>query len=292
MNKIFYITSVLILLFTSCSDGVKDKAISWGVTDMYEDFLGWDYDTVYMNQTLVLDFNDDAKRLITQPIEFEIAEKDTAGKYIPVRGIEVKKNGESCKNNCFSITTNDDSISLSIIFTTEAEDREYKLYLTEKDNGGLDVIDNELELDGFTVTKRSISNPLAKGLLIGIIILAIIIVTWIVVMRVFVNPNLKFSRVIVNYGDGERRVNTGGCYKLVCTNRPIKVSALEKIFVGNIAVEVNEFWTKPLTIQCGKSRRLRILGRSNYDISADMPVRKEEMTITNSDGKSATICTA
>jgi hypothetical protein len=56
--------------------------------------------------------------------------------------------------------------------------------------------------------------------------------------------------------------------------------------VGNIAVEVNDFWTKKIEIKSKGSLDLSILGLDiDFQIEPWEPQRKELFTITNSVGQ-------
>lgn len=289
MKKIYQIVffGSLICLLSSCSDS---NTVFWGETDCYSDFLFKKYTPVRMEKTLEFEWNEDAKRLWHKSIDFEIVEK-SSGK--PFKGIVVYKNGERCKNNILKITKADSEVVVGIEFAADAPEGNHILYLREKSLNGLDRID-KIELgEGIIVRKNNVFNPLAKWLTTSIIAILTILVVWIVLARFVINPAAKFSKVIFDYGDGERPVRMSGAYKLICTNKPVKISLFHKLFVGNVKVEVNEFWEHPVTIQSGARNRIRFSGSATYNINTEdgVPVRREPVEITNESGKTIKVQT-
>ncbi len=285
----------LILIFSSCSNEEEGKGIEIGSVDIFDNFFGYNYEPEMMTETLTFDFNDDAKQYFPNGLEFELVEQKVGDSIrSAVEHMQLYKDSVLCENNILSIHTNETEVTIGILYTKDAldgvADGKHIYYLREKGNSGIVIDDIEIG-SGFLIKKHTIANPLAKGLLLGFITLAVILVVWILLAHFVINPPLKFSKVIINYGNGDMQIRTNGAYKLVCTNKPIKVSFMKKLFVGNIAVVVNEFWTKPLTIQCGSRRRLRFTNRAAYNIDPIAPNRKEVLTIKNSEGKEVKIQT-
>jgi hypothetical protein len=159
--------------------------------------------------------------------------------------------------------------------------------------GGLDRIENIGLESGICVKKYNGYNPLALLLFWVIIVILAILLACFIISR-FVNPSTKFSKVFIDYNDGagEQRVNMGSAYKLLCTNKKTRFSVFSKFFVGVVKVEVNDFWTSPLTIKSGTRNNIRLLGITNYELDNDETVRKEPFTITNESGQKVTITTA
>lgn len=277
-NSICILILLSAIIFSSC-DSAHTEIADWGKTKSYSDF-GWNhYIPVKMEQTLVLDFNDDAQKFFTGNVVFELALKNDDGRLLPTQDILLYKNGVICENNRMSINKDDNEIIVGIEFDHNMPEGCYTLFLNPIDNGGIDRIEQIDLQNGFNVQKIEIMNPLAKKTIWSAIIIVILFVGWIIVSRI-VNPGLKFSRISFDYNDGTGEIShhVGNCYKIICTNKPQKISLLHRIFVGNVYVEVNEFWTSELTILCGSRDAIRLITRGDYMLP-DEAVRKETFSI-------------
>ncbi|MDR0969458.1 MAG: VWA domain-containing protein [Lentimicrobiaceae bacterium] len=137
-------------------------------------------------------------------------------------------------------------------------------------------------------------NPLALLLFWLAASIATILLACYIIAHFFVNPSTKFSKIFIDYNDGagEQRINMGGAYKLLCTNKKTKFSIFSKFFVGTVKVEVNEFWTHPVTIGSGMRDNVRVSGLGSFELNTAETVRKEPFSITNDSGKTITITTA
>lgn len=275
------------LMISSC-DQAQPEIADWGNTIPYADF-GWDkYTPVKMEHTLVLDFNDDAKKLFTGSVVFELVLKNAEGYFLPTDKIILYKNGVLCKKNRMSINKDDSEITVGIEINRDMPEGCYTLLLNPVDNGGLDRIEQIDLQNGFNVQKIEVMNPLAKRLMWSVIVTAALFILWIIVSRI-VNPKLKFSRISFDYNDtGEVSHRVGNCYKIVCTNRPKRISLLHKIFVGNVYVEVNEFWSSELTILCGSRDVIRLSTRGDYMLP-DEAVRRETFLIQDDSNRKVNI---
>jgi hypothetical protein len=290
---LFIVVATAAMLFSSCGDENNSTGQFWGETEYYDDFLFSKYESKIMKQPLALEFNDDAKRLITSDIEFEVVEKNADDKLIRAEGIRLHKNGEVCLNNILKIKTTDSEVELGIEFLSNAHKGNHTLYLNAIDMGGLDRIDYLELTNGFCVKKEDIMNPLKLGLLWTFAIIVVILAVCFIISRI-VNPSTKFSKLYIDYDDGagEQRIDMGSAYKLLCTNKKTKYSVFSKFFVGVVKVEVNDFWTHDVTIKSGTRNNVRVSGLGEFEINTDETVRKEPFTITNENGQKATITTA
>jgi hypothetical protein len=279
------------VLFSSCKDEVKGEV--WGETQFYSNFLFKKYEPVKMEQTLEFEFNDDARRLVTNDIIFEVVEKDNNDHFVVVKDVVLYKNGEVCPDNMLKIKPTEIEVKLGIEFTETTREGNHTLYLREKGQSGLDRIDYLELADGFVVKKDDVYNPLGLLLFWALVTLAVILVVCFIVSRI-ANPVVKFSKVFIDYNDGagERKIKMGSAYKLLCTRKRTKFSIFSKFFVGVMKVEVNEFWTHPVTITSGTRNHIRVSGLGEFELDNDETVRKEPFTITNDNGKKATITTA
>lgn len=278
MRYNYIIIFAIAVLFSAC--GERNHAIAdWGSTVYYSDFWWKHYESSTMDQTLVLDFNDDAHKHFTGEAVLELMIQKGEDFLPTVDLVTLCKNDIECKQNRLVLTPTDNEVKVSVEFKAEAPSGNYKLFLVPIDKGGLDEIVQVDLGEGFFVQKIDIMNPLAKQTMWLAIVIAVLFVAWLILSRI-INPYLKFSRISFDYnnGAGELSHRVGGCYKIICTNKPKRISLLHKIFVGNVHVEVNDFWSNEVTIMCGSRNNLRLITRGDY-ILPDDPVRKEPFTI-------------
>lgn len=294
---------LLILSFVlwSCDKKAEspDKVI-WGSTDYYESFMFKKYEPVIMKQTLEFDFNDDAKRLIDGFIEFEPVVKNENNEIEIAKGIILYKNSEKCENNILKIKPDEKSIELGIEFTGEAKEGSHTIYLRVKNANGLDRIDDtEISMaesivlaHEWVVKKDDVFNPLGL-LLFWIIVTIIVILTACFIASRIINPRTKFSKLYVDYqdGTGERKIEMHSAFKLLCTNQKTNFSVFYKFFVGIVKVEVNDFWTHPVTITSGRRNSIKVSGLREFQLDTDETIRKEPFTITNENLQKVTITT-
>ncbi len=285
MKHIFTILIVASVLFLNGCDNKEYQLADWGHTEYYTDFWWKHYEPIKMEKTLVLDFNEDARRFFTGKAVLELMVQKGENLLPTTETMKLYKNNERCDNNRLVLTCADNDINVGVEFLPDAEKGNYKLFLVPVDKGSLDDIVQIRLGDGFYVQKIDIMNPLAKYTMWILIILVGLLLIWIIVSRI-INPSLEFSRISFDYMDevGEIYNRVGSCYKIVCTNKAKKISVFHKIFVGNVFVEVNDFWTEELTIKCGPRSAIRLITRGDYNLP-DEAVRKETFTIHNDEQK-------
>lgn len=296
MKRIAKIFTLIIFIsaLSSCKDDVA--GVIWGETEYFTNFIGYNYEPTIMEKTLELDFNEDAKRLIKNPIEFEVAELSQDGSsYIKAEDIKVYKNGSLCPDNTFSITTADTEVTIGIEFLPEAAEGYHKVFIHEKDLAGLDRVDYTEIGEGIVMNKICIYNPLAKWLVIVIGALIILYLLWYLFVII---PKPKVSRIELEYSDGssQKRIHMSGCYELVCTNdRNRKDSFFRKLLYGTRKFEYNDFWTHEATISPISSQarsRIKIRPLKDFNIIGNAE-RRETFSIENADGsKQVTITTS
>lgn len=247
------------LWFCSCNKvPVNPDKVIWGTTDYYDNFLFKKYEPVQMVQTLELEFNEDAQRLIKSDIELEPVEKNEKDEFVSAKGIKLYKNGVICKENIFKIKPDEKSVELGIEFTEAAIEGNHTLYLHVKNGAGLNRIDNTdlsatddiILAHEWVVRKNNVYNPLARLLFWILIAIITVIIILIIIIRAN-NPTFKIRRLQIEYYNSEgelippyNNLNLKGCYKVICTNRKQKQPFLSRIFKGKAVFVVNDFWDK------------------------------------------------
>lgn len=286
--------AVISIFLLSCQEDGKGTTM-WGVTEYYTDFLWRKYEPVRMLQNLEFDFNEDAQRLLADEIfTFEVVELDEKGSVVPNQFI-VYKDGAKCNDNIFTVTTNDIEVCLAMEFFADAREGNHKVYIREKGKSGLSRVDYTELTQGVFIKKVNKMNPLAKGSVWGGSILLVILVVWFIASRLVFWPAVRFSRVEIDYKDGFgfRRIRTSGCYELVLTNDKTKRdSFFAKMFKGSRCYEVNAFWTAPVIIMNGTGKNIRVSSERRVFLSTPLrPMRRDEFTLANPEGKSVTLRT-
>lgn len=284
---VFFVSTVILFSFLiSCKEQNENNSLFWGETHQYSNFLFKKYEPVRMEQTLLFEFNEDALERWNDVVSFELVDINTKKK---IDDVILYKNGVACDNNILNITTadNDNEVVVGIEFKPTAPEGRYMLALQHRSLNGLDRID-AIELgQGIVIEKEDVMNPLAKWVMWVLVVLAVVLCAWIVVVRLFVHPKTYFNRVDFDYGTGlGKPIRMESAYKLVCTNKQAKRSFFNKIFIGDVKYEVNDFWDKDFVITNGvKRRQVRFEGKANYSISSDRVMKGDSFTVTNSRGE-------
>lgn len=282
---------IALLFMSSCKEDIK--GVIWGETEFYSNFIGYNYEPVIMEKTLELVFNEDAKRLITKPIKFEVVELK-GDNYVSAKDIRVYKDSQLCNGNVFEISTSDTDVVIGVEFLPTAEEGYKTLFFAPKDKGGLDRIEYTELVNGLVLHKAHIMNPLAFFLMWGFIILVIFYILWYLFV---ILPKPRVSRIELTYSDGEERtIRMDGAYELVCTSdRKRKDGFLRKMFCGTRRFEYNDFWAHEVTIYPRSSRAtsaIKVAPLKGFEIVGEN-MRKESFDVVNADdSKKVTITTS
>lgn len=248
-NCYFLIAVLSALLLSGCAKEIPGAF--WGETEHYKKFLWKDYEPIRMEQTLVFDFNQDSKKLLTKPVRFEIVEKDLEGNFFRPDDIDVYVNGKLCQDNIFSVTKDDTEIPLCIIFKDDAREGNHTLFLQEDENNnnGLDRVDY-LQLDkGFVVKKKDVTNPLRVGTDISLSTILAILVAWILLVQLsinrFRNDQIRTIKFTIEDGNpkciNSKNSSLVGSKEIILTKTTAKQSFLKMLFFGKISyVKIDE----------------------------------------------------
>lgn len=270
----------------------------------YEDFL-WQKDIV---DTIKFEINTEFRECeeVTKPITLALC--DCNGTIVPTDVATVYVNGAKSDDNKIRITPKngvvDTQIGIVIAHSALMEDCDFawNLQSLEGEDGMkvLGVRDDETEIG---LAKKGVifgtdiyvkNTHVANSLKVWTFI-----ILWTVLAALaaahflsrLINRSVKFTRLTIDYGDGEIRYDTRRSYKVVLTNKPYKVSLLHRFFVGKVTVITNDFWTSELTIKkASYGQNLMLITRGDY-LLPDESVRREEFVIKNEEGRSATLFT-
>ena len=273
-----FIIALAALLFSSCKNKIQGEF--WGETNYYSNFPFKKYKPIIMEQTLVLEFNDDAQQYIEGDIELVVVERETTGQLVPINEKEIilYKNGEQCINNILKVKTSENEVVLGIEFTKDARKGYYTLYLSEKGQGALDRIDYQNLTSGFCIVKHEVWNPLAK-ILFWILV---VIVAFLIVWRIFIRPLMfdffRITNLYLFYPNEMKTLKIRGCLKIVCSNKKQSQSFVNKFFTGRIIFVQNMFWESDFVIVPRNKKSVRIRPQRLYSVMPSNTVNIGEDT--------------
>lgn len=265
-------TFVCLALFTSCK-GEEETGIVWGETDYYEDFLFWKYEPVVMSRTICFDYNEDAVEAKVKPTVFTLYEKQ-GDEFKPIeKGIKLYKNGELCEGNKFTVNTDEKEAEIGIEFTADADYGSHSMFLKVLDNGGLDRInDAETEsdvsplVDEWRATKNHKWNPLAAGLTLFGIIVAVLLVLWFLYRATFISTFKVGTYMITEPYFSNPRIH--GARRVIFTNdMNAKDGFWASLFLGRTIYEKNPIWTNQWELLPGLKKGCRAVTHGKYTIS-------------------------
>ena len=129
MKHIFTILIVASVLFLNGCDNKEYQLADWGHTEYYTDFWWKHYEPIKMEKTLVLDFNEDARRFFTGKAVLELMVQKGENLLPTTETMKLYKNNERCDNNRLVLTCADNDINVGMEFLPDAEKGNYKLFL-------------------------------------------------------------------------------------------------------------------------------------------------------------------
>lgn len=276
-------------LLASCSSA--PAGVIWGETDFYSDFLGKKYEPVIMTRTLELQFNDDARDLITDEakITFQLVEKDEEGRDAAPTGIALYKNGVLCENNRLAVSVGENEVEIGLEFTKEAAEGYHNVYLRAESLAGLDRIDDTAIANGFVIRKNNVHNPLAVLLLWLAIFLITAFILWLVVIKPMVYPTFSV---------GQLRLQDPVPYSALCplkhyrkvilTCRNTKQGFFNALFTGKIKYIVNPVWTSDIVFEPKDKNSIRIRPSKEYQTDALILRKNQDYILENTSTKAKT----
>ena len=290
LNIYLSVLSVLVgILFVSCTS--SPAGVSWGETDFYSDFLGNKYEPVIMNRILELQFNDDARDLMTgqEKITFQLVEKDEDGRDVSPTGINLYKNGVLCENNRLAVSVGETEIEVGLEFTKEAAAGYHNVYLRPESLAGLDRIDDTAIANGLVIRKNNVHNPLAVMLLWIAIFLIAALILWLLMMKPMVYPTFSV---------GQLRLQDPGPYSALCplkhyrkvilTSRNTKQGFFNALFTGKIKYIVNPIWTSDVVFEPKDKNSIRIRPSKEYQADALILRKNQDYILENTSTKAKT----
>lgn len=264
---LFLLASCLLL---SC----KDKNMM-GDVNYHPSFLWSEARIEPLEKTFDFDFSEDAQNDPHSYAELQFTDNDHQP--ISTNTMQVSIDGKSLPDNKFRINSDVKSMTLSFAFTPDAKPGKYQgvLRLVGHDLDRLDTQalsrGQQVDVLQWTLYYNKSMNPLAKGLMWLLILLAAALLLWFVLLRRLCYPTFrgvhKFQVVDPYYST---KTLTGKRLLIMCAQKPRKPqSTLNRLFTGEIAYEVNPIWKIPIEVIPAK-KSARATNKSGYlFLSAD-----------------------
>ncbi|MBR6879401.1 MAG: hypothetical protein IKM95_08530 [Bacteroidales bacterium] len=284
----------LLMLLASCNKKADDNVPTrWGKENYYEKFLWKKHvpDTLY--RTMEFDFNKDAQQHMVKPLRLGLYKKTDSGKMLPVTEseMEVFVDGKKCKDNIIDVQPDVAQLKVGVVFKPEAENKVHHWFFKPVDDGGLDRIndmdsvafhaDNSSLMD-IEVEKHKVMNPLAEGLGLTGIVLAIALLVWLLVLKRLLFPTFRVGRIQLTDPVPYNCLKYLRRYrKLILTNQYQKQGFFNKLFTGKILYEMNQLWTSDVTVEPRDSNHVRIRWPKEYMADAHVLQKHQEYTIQN-----------
>lgn len=273
INICIVVAVAFALLSCSSDRSNNDASFEWGYTEYFESTSLKKYTPIPMDGVFEIELNHHASKMFKEggSITFEVVET-REGEEFPLQYIDVyTHNGNEewylCDGGTVTVNTprsNSDEetrtleLPLCFIFDGMANDGRYDLMLKYKDfksnlsnvvipHNGQDknyrVKDDCLNANlqairarGFHIYKKTITNPVTKGITIGFIIFLIALTTYLCA-RPLIFPRIKANSITALGPKGTAPINAKirGCYQAILTPKNSKKQGLlERIFVGKV----------------------------------------------------------
>ncbi|MFA6883715.1 MAG: hypothetical protein WCQ55_01195 [Paludibacteraceae bacterium] len=253
MKNIYVLVAFLVtILFVSC----KDESIDMGMVSYHSSFLWSEAETVPLVKTYEFDFSEDAKHEPECYAEFIFV--DNEEKPIDQDEMIVWVDGQKTKDNTFRVNSKESSKEVKFVFTERAEGGKYQGYL-KLINHKLHRIDNtqlqqeeSVPVFQWTIRYDKRMNPLAKVLVWIVSIVSTMLFLWFVFFRQIFYPQFKkiTKTVLIRQNGqivGQTKLAFKGARMVVFTNKTIKQSFWNRLFMGKIKFLEKPFFTENLT---------------------------------------------
>lgn len=279
------------LAMASCNKQDAD----WGTASYQPQFL-WDKGSVTpIEKTIDLEFSPDAKRDPNTQAEFQFT--DNAGTPISTQEMRIVVNGDSLKDNKFTVQSDASSIGLKIYFTPQAKGGKHQ-GLLKMTGHALDRVDSQtitpgqcVEVAQWTMTYDKQMNPLAKLMMYIALGIVVLLLVWKALISRQTFPRFKKCRKTLKIKQNGKIVKQAsitftGKRMVVLTNKKQAQSFTSRFFTGEVQYIVHPAFTSDLTFIPSKGRRGGIRARGmGYIAQPYIIPLNGKATVSNSGAK-------
>ncbi len=268
----------LILMLNSCKteDGNPNNlpGINFGTSTYYDSFLFSKSSNDSLTKILKINFNDWAQDNSGFADLYFVDDQD---KIIGIPGSKVNLfiNCDHKKDGIIQLTSSPkpiDSLEIKLQFDPSNNSRNFSGYLMLQ-NGKIERINNieiqnasGVELFKWNAKQEVVMNPLKKGLLWFLLIVASSLLIWFLFIRNRMYPKMARGQIILN-SPYYKSIKTKGIRQIIFTNKHYKQSRFNKLFAGEIIYEKNDLWQEEIKFSPARRRQLRIKMPAHYNIN-------------------------
>lgn len=269
-KKIKYKISIylIVLIFISCNnrDGdVNLPGINFGTSTYYDSFFFSKSSNSHLTKTIKINFNDWAQQNSGFANLYFVDDKgNTIG--TPISKVSLIINNHKITTGIIQLTSSqetNDTLEIKLHFDASKKSKNLNGYLILK-NGNIERINNiqtqntsEVKLFKWNAKHEVVMNPLKKGLLWLIIIVASTLMIWFILIRNKMFPKMARGQIILN-SPYYSSIRTNGARQIILTSKQYKQGWFNKLFAGKIIFEKNDFWQEEIKFTPARRRQLRI----------------------------------
>ncbi len=220
--------------------------VDFGKVKSYKDFMFCKYTPDTLRQKFSLEWNGDAVKHISRPVKIRLCDEE--GERLPDSFVKIFKNGALCEGNEFSISTDETTLDISLVFADFTEYDSFSWMLVPADYLLDKINDMPVNAAGepIMVWKAQQSrgtNPLKFTLIIILIIAVALLVVWFLFIKPIMYPKFKVGMLSLQGPEPFiSNLRLKGARKVVLTNRKVSQGRLSRIFTGNIVYSINDIW--------------------------------------------------
>ena len=266
-----------IIILNSCKSENDNPnnlpGINFGISTYYDSFLFSDSGNDTLSKTLRINFNDWAQQN-KGFVDLYFVDNENRIIGTPDSPVSLSINNEKVQNGIIQLSSfqkPNDSLEIKLHFEPSKNSKNFAGYLMLQD-GKIERINSieiqntsGVELFKWNARQEVVMNPLKKGLLWFLIVVAGALLIWFLLIRNKMYPKMARGHIILN-SPYYKSLKTKGARQIVFTNKPYKQGWFSKLFAGEIIYEKNDFWQDEIIFSPARRRQLRIKMPGHYSI--------------------------
>lgn len=294
--SIFAIASAL--LFFSCAKS-DENVHALEKTEFYNDFLWCKYTPKVIDMgKIVVEFADDAEEMETS-FRLGVFELDEDGRKKPLKSsvAQISFNGVETKDNQIDVNQDVSEVVLKAVFKPGAENKVHNWSVEVLDEGrNFEKLadENGDRIDAFSerfeLEKEKIWNPLAKWLIIIILVIIVGNIIWLFMLKSFYFKTFEVASIQIKDPVQFRNLNVRKKYrKVILTNRNQEQGFFDKIYKGEIKYVISPIWSNNIELEPRDKNRIRVVARGGvFQVFPSNITRGAVCKITNTATKEIT----
>ena len=249
---------MVLIFLSSCK---KDESVSFGTVEYYPAFLWVDSNITPVKKTFDFDFSQDAKDH-NSFAEFQFVDND--GNPISTNIMQVTIDGKQIEDNRFKISSDVTSKELTFTFSPKAKKGKHQGYLKlishKLDRLDSQPLTNNQQVDAFqwTLNYDTGMNPLAKVLLLIVVVIAVLLVLWFACFKPIFYPRFGSIQKTFNFPGMAPLIIKFKSARMVvvASSHPKKQSAWNRFWTGKILYKTHPAFSAPIAFKPSKGRKI------------------------------------